>query len=133
MKSILKISYLVIYVFFMQISPFVHWHVHDHQGELNIQVSVHAPEFPVEHHAHDDHHVGMDEHQHRDIHLDADRDYTIQVKTINRTPTNLTFTIINIPNDNKEYYLTPPDIPLKVPRHYLATVLPDRAPPHLTL
>jgi hypothetical protein len=129
MIRLAKISCLITYIFFTQISPFIHWHVHEHQGEMDFQLSVHPPEFPLENHAHDDHHDGTDEHQHQDTHLDTEQDYTLQVKTLSITATEHTIQIINISDNHKPFILTPLDIPFKVPRHYLAASLPDRAPP----
>ena len=64
-NKIVKINFLLIFIFFTQISPFIHWHAHEHRGEVDLRVSVHPPEFPIEDNTHDDHHDQVGEHEHR--------------------------------------------------------------------
>ena len=78
MNRITKFSILLIYFFFAQVYPVVHWHAQEHHGDLELQLSIHPPEIDLEN---IDHHEQTDEHEHQDSHYKGDLDYTLQIKT----------------------------------------------------
>lgn len=130
MKRTIKISGLFLYILFTQVYPVVHWHAQEHQGDVELHLSVHPTELTLDTFDHDDHHDKSDEHEHEDIHFDADWEYILQTKTLHSPITVKAFQ--NFESlDIKPQVLSriPKYIPLKVPSQYSPLSFPNRAPP----
>ncbi|KAA3614134.1 MAG: hypothetical protein D8M58_18235 [Calditrichaeota bacterium] len=130
MHIIIKIISLLIYVFFTQVYPVVHWHAQEHQNDVELQISIHPPDVIVDNHDHGEHHGHNDEHEHEDTHFDGDSDYTIHAKTTNSIITAKTFKSY-VASEIEPQVLSriPRYIPLKIPSQYLPLSFPNRAPP----
>ena len=127
------IGSILIYILFAQVSPYVHWHAHEHQGEIDLRVSIHPPEIITDIHKHDDHHDQAQEHEHDDFHFIVDSDYINQVKTLTSFFTDHPFIIIDyLVDENQVLDRKPQDIPLKLLWHYLPSIVSYRAPPHIS-
>ena len=130
MIRIIRISNIIFYLLFTQVGSIVHWHADEHHGEIEIRLSVHPPELPVDDHDHKDHHDKPEEHEHNDTHFVADLDYTFRVNTFSfeSTPPSL-IGIYSLIHLSQLLDSTPQDIPLKFTQHYLQIGIPLRAPP----
>lgn len=127
---LLKIGYIFIYILFTQVYTSVHLHAYEHQDKIEIELSVHPPEFSKNHHGHDEHHDHATEHEHEDLHFVGDWEYNFQSRTF--SPVLIVNSIIfHEIIDDEPPVLTrmPRDFPLKLPESFLPSILPERAPP----
>ena len=130
MKNLIKTSITFLYIFFAQVYPIVHWHPDEHQDDMELRLSVHPPDFPV-----DDHnHQHPDEHEHDDSHFVGNWDYTIQSNTFDLNLAEKHFVKYeSFTYESQVLNRKPQDIPLKLPRHFLSKFLLNRAPPNTCL
>ncbi len=132
MNSIIKISCIFFYLFFAQMYPIVHWHAQEHHDNIDLRLSVHPPEFPIDNHDHDDQEDHASEHEHEDTHFVGDWDYTFRAKTFSFKITVQPLDDIDILNNEpKVLSRKPQDIQLKFTQHYLQVGIPNRAPPQV--
>ena len=130
MKRIIRINSIIIYLLFTQVGSIVHWHADEHHDEIEIRLSVHPPELPIDDHYHEGHHDKPEEHEHNDTHFVGDLDYTFRVNTFNfESAPPLLISINSLIPKSQVLDRTPQDIPLKFTQHYLQVGNPRRAPP----
>ncbi len=130
MNSIIKISSIIIYLLFTQVWSIVHWHADEHHGEIEIRLSVHPPDLPIDNYDHEDHHDKPEEHEHNDTHFVGYWDYTFRVNTFSfESAPLLLIGIYNLIPKSQVLNRTPQEIPLKYLRQYLHVAIPNRAPP----
>jgi hypothetical protein len=128
MKNKLKISTFLLCIIITLVYPFVHWHAHEHHDGIELQLSIHPPEF-MEISNHQNH---TESHEHNIVHFDVDWDYTFQINTVNTLiATHSQYNIYEIILEPQVIIRKPLAIPLKFPSNYLRVVSPDRAPPAL--
>jgi len=133
MNRIIKISSLLIYVFFAQIYPIAHCHTQEDHGDGEHRLVVHPEEFHLDNFDHNDDHDPLDNHNHKNVHLNGDWNYTVQVKTFQSSNTIKTIKCIVIS------IVEPPvlcgiarDEILKTQDKYLPLSFPNRAPPDIS-
>ena len=132
MNRIIRISSIIIYLLFTQVLSIVHWHADEHHGEIEIRLSVHPPELPIDDHDHEDHHDRPEEHEHNHTHFVGDWDYTFRVNTFSfESAPPLLISIHSLNPKSQILDRTPQDIPLKFTQHYLQVAIPNRAPPQV--
>jgi len=132
MKKLIPIYSLIIYVFFMQIYPVVHWHAQEHNDNIELKISIHPPQLsePVEQ---DDHHKHASDHDHQDVHFETDQHYTYPVNSYSTHITiNTLIEFHNIDLKTQVVIRKPLDVPLKIPHACLQKITPLRAPPELS-
>ncbi len=130
MIRIIRISSIIIYLLFTQVWSIVHWHADEHHGEIEIRLSVHPPEFPIDDYDHEDHHDKPEEHEHDDTHFVGNWDYTFQAKTFSfKLAEPLLVSIKSLKYKSQVLNRTPQEIPQKYLRQYLHVAIPNRAPP----
>jgi hypothetical protein len=133
MNKLIRISTILIYILFAQVYAIVHWHAHEHDDQIELRLSVHPPEFPLDNHDHDDHHDHEGEHEHEETHFDGDWDYTFPSNTFSlKLAEQPFFTSEFFDYESQVLNRKPQEIPLKIPRHYLPLTIPGRAPPQLS-
>jgi hypothetical protein len=110
----------------------VHWHAQEHHDKIELHLSVHPPEFPIDNHDHDGQQDHKSEHEHEDTHFVGDWDYTFQTKTFSfKIAVQPLDNIDILNNEPKVLSRKPQDIPLKFTQHYLQVGIPNRAPPQV--
>ncbi len=130
MNRIIRISSIIIYLLFTQVWSIVHWHADEHHGEIEIRLSVHPPELPIDDHDHKDHHDRPEEHEHNHTHFVGDWDYTFRVNTFNfESAPPLLIGIYSLVPKSQVLDRTPQNIPPKFTQYYLQVSIPNRAPP----
>ena len=132
MNKISTISSLIFYLLFTQVWSIVHWHADEHHSEIEIRLSVHPPELPIDDHDHEDHHDKPEEHEHNDTHFVGEWDYTFLAKTFSfKLAKPLLVSINSLKYKSQVLNRTPQEIPLKFLRQYLHVAIPNRAPPQV--
>jgi hypothetical protein len=132
MNNIIKISSIIIYLIFTQVWSVVHLHADERHGEIEIRLSVHPPDLPIDDHDHEDHHDKSEEHEHTDTHFVGDCDYTFRINTFNfESAPPLLIGVSSLIPKSQVLDRTPQDIPLKITQHYLQIAIPNRAPPQI--
>lgn len=127
--KIFKIN-LIVFLLFSQVSANVHWHVDEHDNELEIRLSVHSDDIVEVHHPINHHDEPKDHHNHNDIHFETCDDYTrrpnsniSQSFTTNLLETVTTTFELNVSTFNFK------DAALFRPPCFLRSEISDRAPP----
>lgn len=132
MNRIITINSIIFYLLFTQVWSIVHWHADEHHGEMEIRLSVHPPELPIDDHNNEDHHDKTEEHGHKNTHFIGDWDYTFQSKTLSfKLAEPLLVNINNFKSKSQVLNCAPQEIPLKCFRKYLHAAIPNRAPPQV--
>ena len=130
MKNLIRISTILVYILFTQVYSVVHWHAHEDHDQIELRLSVHPPEFPLDDHGHEDHQNDSSEHEPNDHHFVGDWDYTYSSNTISYKLAEKPFFICEFfDHESQVLKRKPQEFPLKLPRHYLPKILPNRAPP----
>jgi hypothetical protein len=130
MNNLIKIASIVVYIFFAQVYPIVHWHPDDHHNDIGLHMSEHSPELPLNDHHHDDHPGHTDELEHGDCFFVSSQDYTIASSTSTLKLITQTYITKNfIDPDSQILNHKPKEVPLNLAKHNLPDILPNRAPP----
>lgn len=131
MNKIIKISIILCYILFAQVYPVVHWHAHDHQGEIELHICTHPPDLLTDKSENDHDHSCS--HEHEDTHFNGDWDYTFKQKTPALKIDKQLVIKINILNDvSKVLKRNPQEIESQLAHYHLTILVPDRAPPQLS-
>jgi hypothetical protein len=130
MNRIIKITLLLIYVFFTQVYPVVHWHAQEHDNDVELCLSVHPPQVLFANFDHNNHHDQPDADEHEDNHFECDWEYTFQSKTIDSA---ISFKAL-YDSETQDFEpqplnRVPRHFPLKFTSQYLSLTAPNRAPP----
>jgi hypothetical protein len=126
----IKTGSILIYILFAQVYPVVHWHAYQHHDGLELRLSVHPPEFPVDTERHDSHDKQSDSHEHEHVHFEGNWEYTFQIKIFSTVISKQFYPNIDSADiEQRILNRQPLDIPLKIPGHYLPLTISDRAPP----
>jgi hypothetical protein len=134
MNKLLRITTIFIYILFAQVYSVVHWHAQEDHDQIELRLSVHPPEVPLDEHDHEDHQNHSGEHEPNDHHFVGDWNYTIPSNTLSFKLAEQPFFISEFFNHKSQVLnRKPQEIPLKLPRHYLPIFLLNRAPPYSCL
>jgi hypothetical protein len=129
MNNLIKTITITVYILFTQVYSVVHWHSDDHRDGIQLEVSIHPPELPVDDFHNDPgHHTGEDNHD--DNHFVGTKDYTFTSTIFPVKIESLSYIIQkNTEQESQVLNRKPRDIPPKLPRENLQEILPNRAPP----
>ena len=101
MTKFTTISCLIFYLIFNQVHSIMHMHVNDHEGQTEFQLSVHPPQIIDEDHHHSHDNFNSDNHEHNEIHVNNDGDYTFRNnKVVSRDFALVFINLINWDNDS---------------------------------
>ena len=125
----IRVLSLILYILFMHVYPVVHWHAHEHDGDMGVHASVHPPNMSIETHDHDHH---DEEHAHEDDHVDGTWEFVSQNQSIRFVPiVHILFHFEQVELDAQIHSRLPREYPLKLPRDHLPTTESNRAPPSI--
>jgi len=138
MKFILRFTNILLYLFLIQVYPYVHWHGHEHGDKLDIHLSIHFPEISIEIHENEhqeessDDHNHPPHHQHNVKHSNGDWDYTIPNVTYNFKITPYFLITRDITAYKPQFFKNNQQaFPLKLPLYFFSSSYSHRAPPQL--
>jgi len=133
MNKLVRISSILIYLFFSQVSPIVHWHVQDCSDSLKLHLSAHPLDFLAEPNEHDHNHHSPEEKSTDDTQFLEAWHFSAQSKIVNQkfAETNGT-QITSLEDDFKPFSLFIVQKPKYYSGKWHRLAPPNRAPPFLS-
>ncbi len=95
MEKHIKVFGLIFYLLLIQVYPIAHLHAHEHDGHIEIQLSVHPPDVLTDHHHHESDSDNNDHHSHKNEHFDGDQDYTIRTNKLGNKNVSIYFMLVD--------------------------------------
>ena len=130
MKNFIKISSVIFYILLTQVYPGLHWHAHEHHDEVELTLSIHPPELPVDEHDQSGQHDHRGDHDHEKTHFSGNWDYTFQSRTlrINSTVQQI-LAVVDADPGLQIYIPLQEEQPSNFHHDYISRALSQRAPP----